>query len=66
MSELPDSGHNGTGRPVDSERDAELADLLTTLDEDSFIPVAALNVVAEILTYLHGKDSQLAEAETDS
>ena len=65
MSELPDSGPDGTERALDTERDEDLANLLSTLDEDSFIPVAALNVVAEILTYLHGNDRELAETENE-
>ena len=56
MSELPDSQPDGE----------QLADLLATLDRDSFIPVAALHTIAEILTYLHGKDADSAEAENAS
>ena len=41
-------------------------DLLDTLDKDSFIPFSALHTVAEILTYLHGKDAALTEAENAS
>ena len=39
--------------------------LLSTLDENSFIPVAALGVAAEILTYLHRKDRELATVENE-
>ena len=62
MSELPESQPDG-GIASDRSDGEDLADLL---DKDSFIPVAALHTVAEILTYLHGKDAALTEAENAS
>ena len=53
MSELPESQPDG-GIASDRSDGEDLADLLDTHDKDSFIPVAALHTVAEILTYLHG------------
>ncbi len=58
------------GIPV--REDADLAQILATLDVDSVIPVDALSAVAEILSYLYrqnGKamDGELSpESETDT
>ncbi|MEC9453986.1 MAG: hypothetical protein VYE58_02780 [Pseudomonadota bacterium] len=65
MSELSESQPDG-GIASDRSDDEDLADLLDTLDKDSFISVAALHTVAEILTYPHGKDAALTEAENAS
>lgn len=65
MSELSKSGQDGADGELDGGRDEDLAELLSTLDENSFIPVAALGVAAEILTYLHRKDRELATVENE-
>ncbi|MDA1356112.1 MAG: hypothetical protein O3A94_07570 [Proteobacteria bacterium] len=62
MSELPETQLDDDTASSQGG-DADLVDLLATLDEDSFIPVAALSVVADILTYLHGRDSDLDAPE---
>ncbi|MDP6474130.1 MAG: hypothetical protein QF666_07055 [Alphaproteobacteria bacterium] len=65
MSELCKNGPDGAARDLDSGGGEDLAELLSTLDENSFIPVAALGVAAEILTYLHRKDRELATVENE-
>ena len=59
-----------SGRYLEKRRDEDLADMLSTLESNRFIPVAALASVAEILTYLYGKDSEsqtvAAAAETET
>ena len=41
---------------VEVHEDADLAELLVTLDVDSFIPVEAFTAVAEILSYVYRKN----------
>ena len=41
---------------VEVRRDTDLAELLATLDVDSFIPVEAFAAVAEILAYVYRKN----------
>ena len=62
MSDLPKTQHDDDTASSQA-RDADLADLLATVEEDSFIPVAALSIVADVLTYLHGRDGDLGAAE---
>jgi hypothetical protein len=50
----------------ESGRDAALAELLSDLERNGFIPAAALGVVAEIVSFLHGNDSETAEPEIES
>ena len=45
---------------VEVHEDADLAQLLVTLDVDSFIPVEAFAAVAEILGYVYRKNSGAA------
>ncbi len=50
---------------VEVHEDADLAQLLATLDLDSFIPVEAFAAVAEILSYVYKKNRTLkADRET--
>ncbi len=69
MSDISDSEYSatdvaagGTGR----EREQELAELLSSLDQDAFIPAAAIDVVAEIVTFLHSQLPETAQPETES
>lgn len=48
---------------VEVHEDAELAQLLVTLDIDSFIPVEAFAAVAEILGYVYRKNRGAGRAE---
>ena len=43
---------------VEVRRDTDLAELLATLDVDSFIPVEAFAAVAEILAYVYRKNGR--------
>ena len=69
MSELRKSGQEGADRALVAQPESgtgeDLAELLSTLEEDSFIPVEALAVVAEILTRLHGRGEEIATAENE-
>ncbi|MBT6441156.1 MAG: flagellar protein FhlB [Alphaproteobacteria bacterium] len=47
---------------IEVHEDATLAELLSTLDIDSFIPAEAFAAVAEILSYVYRQDRNLAEA----
>ena len=48
---------------IEIHEDATLADLLSTLDVDSFIPAEAFAAVAEILSYVYRQNRELAEAK---
>lgn len=50
------------GIPV--REDADLAQILATLDVDSVIPVDALSAVAEILSYLYRLNGKAMDGET--
>lgn len=52
------------GIPV--REDADLAEILSTVDVDSEIPIDALAAVAEILSYLYRHNRAAAEAGTPS
>jgi flagellar biosynthesis protein len=41
---------------VEVHEDADLAEILVTLDVDSFIPIEAFTAVAEILSYVYRKN----------
>lgn len=45
---------------IEVHEDADLAELLSVLDVDSFIPVEAFAAVAEILSYVYRKNGKFA------
>lgn len=47
-------------RYLEERRDEDIADMLSNLENNNFIPVSALTSVAEILTYLYEKDVEYA------
>ena len=51
-------------RYLEGRSGEDLAEMLTNLENNNFIPVEALVSVAEILTYLYDKDSESAPAES--
>jgi len=49
---------------IDVHEDADLAEMLSVLDVDAFIPVEAFAAVAEILSYVYRKSGKFAERGT--
>jgi type III secretion system FlhB-like substrate exporter len=53
-------------RFLQDRRSDDLAEMLSNLENNKFIPLAALTSVAEILTYLYDKDSGSVPADSES
>ncbi len=63
-AELPAEGSDE--RHLETRRSDDLAEMLSNLENNNFIPVEALTSVAEILTYLYDKDGVSLPAESET
>ena len=63
-AELPAEGSEE--RYLEARRSEDLAEMLSNLENNNFIPVEALTSVAEILTYLYDKDGESLPAGNET